>query len=96
MNKDGKEEVSKRKERHSKYVDICARATAMGIMQGETIDALMDIKSADKVFNLRLDEFKKADDFNFAHDFIGIQKNIVRDLYPATNFGHFIPRFAGK
>ena len=37
----------------------------------------MDIDSADRKFNLRLDDFLKANDFDFAHDFIGIQKNIV-------------------
>lgn len=87
---------SRRKERHSKYASICARAKAMGIVWGDAIGALMDIESADKKFNLRLDELLEADNFNFAHDFIGIQNNIVRDVYPATDFGFFIPRFAGR
>lgn len=38
-----------------------------------------------------------ADDFNFAHDFIGIKYNINRENgFPATDFGFFIPRFAGS
>lgn len=38
----------------------------------------------------------KADKFNFAHDLWGITKNIIRDEFPATNFGLFVPRFAGR
>lgn len=89
------EKVEKKK-RNRKYGAICARARAMGIMQGDAIGAIMDIDSADQRFNLRLDEFLEADDFNFAHDFIGIQENIVRGRFPATDFGYFVPRFAGR
>lgn len=85
---------NERKERVKKYAAICARAKAMEIMRGEAVEALMDIESADKEFNLRLDEFLEADNFDFAHDFIGIQRNIVRDSFPATDFGLFVPRFA--
>lgn len=63
---------------------------------GDVIGAIMDIDSADQRFNLRLDEFLEADKFNFAHDFIGIQENIVRESFPATDFGYFVPRFAGR
>lgn len=59
----------------------------MGIMWGEPVEAIMDIESADRKFNLNLNEFLEADDFNFAHDFTGIQGNIVRDDFPATDFG---------
>ena len=27
---------------------------------------------------------------------IGIQENIVRESFPATDFGYFVPRFAGR
>lgn len=67
----------------------------MGIIQGDRIDALMDIESADMVFHLKLDELLKADDLNFKHDFCGIQNNI-RGTFPARDFGLFVPRFAGK
>lgn len=89
-------EKGEKKERNRKYGAICARAKAMGIMQGNEIGAIMDIDSADQRFNLRLDEFLEADGFNFAHDFIGIQENIVRGRFPATDFGYFVPRFAGR
>lgn len=88
--------VEEKKERNRKYGAICARAKAMGIMKGDAIGAIMAIDSADQKFNLRLDKFLGADNFNFAHDFIGIQENIVRESFPATDFGYFVPRFAGR
>lgn len=54
----------------------------------------MDIESADKVFDLRLEDLLNADDFNFAHDISGIVNNAVRTDYPATDFNGFVPRFA--
>jgi len=88
----------KDRERHSKYVDIMLRATVLGLMQkSEAVDRMMDIESADRKFNLRLDDWMEADNFNFAHDFIGIRNNINRENgFPATDFGLFIPRFAGE
>ena len=88
--------LEEKKKRKRKYGAICARAKAMGIMQGDAIGAIMDIDSADQRFNLRLDEFLEADNFNFAHDFIGIQENIVRGNFQETDFGYFVPRFAGR
>lgn len=83
--------------RHSKYVEIMLRATVLGYMgEQDAIDVMMDIESADKKFNLRLDEWLEADDFNFAHDFLGIRRNIVREKFPSTNFGFFIPRFSSQ
>ena len=72
------------RKRKSKYAD-------------EDVDRMMDIESADKKFNMRLDEWLNADDFNFAHDFYGIVNNINREKgFPATDFGFFVPRFAGR
>lgn len=86
------------RKRQSRYADIMDRATVMGLMTPEeAIDRMMDIESADKKFNLRLDDWLAADDFNFAHDFYGIRDNINReDGFPATDFGLFVPRFCGK
>lgn len=88
----------KDKKRHSKYADIMCRATVMGLMrEEEDVDRMMDIESADRKFNLRLDDWLNADYFNFAHDFVGIRDNINRgDGFPATDFGYFIPRFVGR
>lgn len=87
----------KEKARRSKYVDIMVRATMMGLMETtEYVDRRMDIESADIQFNLRLDDWLEADDFNFAHDFIGIRLHINRSKgFPTTDFGFFVPRFAG-
>ena len=82
------------KERYEKYVAIAERAENEGIYSGERINLFMDIESADKKFNLRLDDWLNADKFNFAHDLYGIMNNIVRDSFPATDFGLFVPRFS--
>lgn len=56
-----------------------------------------DDESEDWEYNMRLDEWLNADDFNFAHDFYGIVDNINREKgFPATDFGFFVPRFAGR
>ena len=84
--------------RRGKYADIMCRATVMRLMdKDEAVSVMMDIESADLKFNLRLDEWFRADDFNFAHDFTGIRNNINRENgFPATDFGFFVPRFAGR
>lgn len=82
------------KERYLKYVEIAIRAEKEGLYQGERLNLLMDIESADKTFDLRLDDWLNADNFNFAHDLCGIVNNIVRDTFPSSNFGFFVPRFA--
>lgn len=83
-------------ERHLKYAAIMGRATVMGLMkEDEDIDRMMDIESADIKFNLRLDDWLEADNFNFAHDFLGIRDSINREKgFPAKDFGLFVPRFA--
>lgn len=82
------------KNRFELYAKICERAEKNGY-DGERISLMMDIESADKKFNLRLEELLNADDFNFCHDINGIENNIVRNAFPATDFGLFVPRFAG-
>lgn len=83
------------KERYEKYNAIVDRAYRDGLYGGERISLMMDIESADRKFNLRLDDWLNADKFNFAHDLFGIMNNIVRDQFPAVDFGLFVPRFAG-
>lgn len=82
------------KERYLKYVKIAERAENEGLYSGERINLLMDIESADEKFDLRLDDWLTANKFNFAHDLFGIIDNIVRDTFPAKDFGYFVPRFA--
>lgn len=81
-----------------KILEICENlreSRKNEIDTGDRMGALMDIESADKKFNMRLDDWLQADDFNFAHDYCGIQNNIKRGEFPATDFGFFLPRFAG-
>lgn len=87
--------MAKDKERYLKYVKVAERAEKEGLYKGERLSLVMDIESADGVFNLRLGDWLNADSFNFSHDLIGIITNIVRDTFPATDFGFFVPRFAG-
>ena len=82
------------KEKFMMYVKLAQRAEGMGIYHGERFSLLMDIENADKVFNLRLEEWLNADDFNFAHDIVGIVNNI--DRRNPTDFNLFVPRFANN
>ena len=85
------------KERFIKLVAICERAEreypTITKWYGERVSRLMDLQSADKEFNLRLDEFLNADEENFCHDVFGIWKESDRSTFPCT-FGLFVPRFA--
>lgn len=76
------------------YGKICDRAETYGFVD-DRVSLLMDIQSADLKFSLRLEDWLAADDFNFIHDIVGIMSNIKRDEFPATDFGLFVPRFAG-
>lgn len=84
----------KSKERFMMYVEIAQRAEKMGVYDGERSTLLMDIESADNVFNMRLEDWLNADNFNFAHDIVGIVNNVDRSKFPATNFHNFLPRYA--
>ena len=75
------------------YVKICERIEKMGY-SGKRITSMMDIESSDIKFNLRLEELLRADDGSFVYDVIGIFDNVVRDSFPATDFGFFVPKFA--
>lgn len=85
----------KDKERFMMYVKIAERAEELGVYHGERHTLLMDIESADNVFNMRLEDWLNADNFNFAHDVVGIVENADRSKFPAE-FSRFLPRFAGK
>ena len=84
----------KTKEKFMMYVKIAERAEELGIYHEERHTLLMDIESADEYFGMRLEDWLNADNFNFAHDIVGIVNNIDRSKYPATEFHRFLPRFA--
>ena len=71
---------------------IIDRSEEMGIGFGDRITRFMDIEFAHKEFNLRLEEFLNAKDFDFVHDFCGIQKSIDRRNLK-WNDDCFVPRF---
>lgn len=84
-------------ERYQQYVDICDRAKQLGFAGGRSgrMGVLMDIESADRKFHMDLDAWLASDDYDFLHEFTGIQLNVNRaDGFPATDFGLFVPRFA--
>lgn len=83
------------KERFLMYADICERAEKeFPDIKQRRMSNMMDIESADKAFNLELEEWLKADNENFFHDFFGIIHNADRSKgFPCT-FGLFVPRYA--
>lgn len=85
----------KTKEKFMMYVKIAERAEELGIYRGKRSTLLMDIESADECFNMRLEDWLNADNFNFAHDIVGIVQSADRSKFPAE-FSRFLPRFAGK
>lgn len=86
----------KDKEKFMMYVKIAQRAEGMDLYHGERNTFLMDLESADLMFNLRLEDLLNADDLNFAHDVVGITNNVNRSEFPAKDFGLFVPRYASK
>lgn len=74
---------------------IAARAKEMGFYEGRLTTCFMDIQNAAEYWDMRLEDWYNADDFNFAHDIAGIDENIIRKN-PVEFTNHFVPRFAGK
>ena len=83
-------------------IDLCdkivTRAQSFGLYEDNRVTAFMDVQNAAKYFNMRLEDWLNADDFNFVHDIVGIYKAINRVVYPVdfSNDPWFLPRFAGK
>ena len=74
-------------------VEIAKRAESKGLLMFDRLSLIMDIEAAHNECNLRLNDLLKADEFDFAHDIVGIQKNIDRDTKQLMNC--FLPRYAG-
>ena len=77
---------------------IVTRAQSLGLYEDNRVTAFLDVQNAAKHFNMRLEEWLNADDFNFVHDIVCIYKAINRVVYPVdfSNDPWFLPRFAGK
>jgi hypothetical protein len=77
---------------------IVDRAMKIGLYENNRLTAHMDIVNAAKHFNMRLEDWLEADNFNFIHDIVGIYKAIDRSKHIAdfSNDPWFLPRFAGR
>jgi hypothetical protein len=75
-----------------KIVEIAKRAESRNLLAFDRMSLIMDLQVAHDEFDLRLDELLDADNFNFAHDIVGIQNHINRETKTMEN--HFVPRFA--
>lgn len=73
-------------------VEIAKRAEDKGLLMFDRMSLIMDIENAHKQFNLKLNEWLKADDLDFSHDIVGIQQNINRETKKVENC--FLPRYA--
>lgn len=73
-------------------LDIVERANKKGYLMFDGLSLSMDLEFTHNLFNLRLQELLQADDFNFAHDIIGIQNNLNRQTRQMENC--FVPRYA--
>ena len=82
MNTENKETIMK----------IIDRAVVKNLLMFDRLSLKMDLDTAIKEFNLKVDELLAADDFNFAHDIVGIQNHIDRST--KTFINHFLPRYA--
>lgn len=89
-------EFARQQAQHDMFIiaKIVERADNMGLMYFDRLSLIMDLQYANEKFNLRLDEFLEADDFNFSHDINGIQHHIDRNT--KTFKDYFVPRFASN
>lgn len=72
---------------------IANRAIDMGInSHADKLSLVMDIEYTTDETPLDLDRLLAADDFNFAHDIIGIQNYLDRNTKKLVNC--FVPRYA--
>lgn len=70
-------------------------STARRYDQWTRMDMHMDLSAVHANGNpLRLDDLLAADDFNFAHDILGIRRNLDRETGKLENF--FSPRFSAR
>jgi len=83
-----------KKENFKLIVKIAEKADNMGLLIFDRLSLIMDLECANREFNLRLEEFLDADNFNFAHDISGIQNNLNRQTKQFENC--FLPRFSSN
>ena len=67
-----------KKENFELIAKIAKKAEEMNLLMFDRFSLIMDLECANDEFNLRLEEFLNADNFNFSHDINGIQNNLNR------------------
>lgn len=82
--------------------DLCDKITTRAIKMGiypkdRRRTCFTDVQNMAVYYNMRLEEWLNSDDFNFAHDVIGMARAINR-ISPVdfSNDPDFLPRFAGE
>lgn len=97
------ENVKDTKEAKTRVVlinQIIDRAAELGIMYSSRLSHSMDINYAVQVFDIDLKAWLDSTNNDFIHDYVGIYKNIDRDVISSkhfaskNDFGTFVPRFA--
>lgn len=71
---------------------IVERADEKGLLMFDRLSLIMDIENVHAEIGLRLNDLLNADEENFAHDIVGIQKHIDRHSKKLTDL--FLPRYA--
>lgn len=71
---------------------IAERADEKGLLMFDRLSLIMDIENVHAEIGLRLNDLLNADEENFAHDIVGIQKHIDRHSKKLTDL--FLPRYA--
>lgn len=89
------------REKYELIGKIIDRADEMGIVVDKRFAHMMDLEFAVKEFDIDLEAWLNADNFNFMHDWVGIYRNIDREVINATHsgkdaFNYFVPRFARR
>lgn len=79
------------KETFLKIVEIAKRAESKNLLAFDRMSLIMDLECTHDEFNLRLDELLNADEYNFAHDIVGIQNHLNRAERKMGDF--FVPRY---
>lgn len=73
-------------------IKIVERAKERNLLASDKLSLTMDLDCVSEKYNLVLQALLKADDFNFAHDIVGIQNHLNRRTRELEDC--FLPRFA--
>lgn len=71
---------------------IAKRSEDLKIGSGDRQSRNMDLVLAHSLYNLDLERFLNSDEYNFVHDFMGIQNKIDRENCLFTD-EYWLPRF---